>query len=142
WGDAAGRPNTECAHSPEFYARTASGTAALEQSLAGLAYLGPDRATVPVALPITGQPCPDVGARGENAAAMLHAHRYADEAAPGVSYVAERLERMGLGRHLRVVPIEEHLYEITIEDPHTGLVMALGEVGRAARQLFPLLVQS
>jgi predicted ATPase len=142
WGDAAGRPITECAHSPEFYARTASGTGAVQRFLEGLAYIGPDRAAVPVVLPITGQLCSDVGCRGENAAAMLHAHRYADEAAPGVSYVAERLERMGVGRHLRVVPIEEHLYEITIEDPQTGLVMALGEAGRAARQLFPFLVQS
>jgi predicted ATPase len=142
WGEAAGRPITECAHSPEFYACTASGTGALERAIAGLIYLGPDRAAVPVVLPITGQPFPDVGACGENAAAMLHAHRYADEAAPGVRFVAERLERMGMGRHLRVVPIEEHLYEITIEDPRTGLVMALGEAGRAARQLFPFLVQS
>lgn len=142
WGEAAGRPITECAQSPDYYRATGAGTTALVRFLTGLAYLGPDRASVPVVLPITGELCSDVGARGENAAAMLHAHRYADDAAPGVRYVAERLERLGVGRHLRVVPIEEHLYEITIEDLQTGLVMALGEAGRATRQLFPLLVQA
>jgi hypothetical protein len=142
WGAEAGRPITECAHSPAFYDRCTAGVTAIERLFGDLVHLSSDRAPVSVVFPITSQLLPDVGARGENAAALLHAHRYADEAAPGVRFVAGWLERLGVGRHLRVIPIEEHLYEVTIEEMETDRVMGLGDAGHAARQLFPMLVQA
>jgi hypothetical protein len=142
WGAEAGRPITEFVASPAFYAECDGSVGAFEKTVSALSYLGPDRDDAPVVGHISGDTLPDVGARGENAAALLHSRLYAAGTPADLYGIAEWLARLGIGKHLRVVPIEEHLYEVTIEDLQTGLAMNLHEAGSAARRIFPLVIQA
>jgi len=102
-------------------------------------YIGPLREYPPRYYIASGEYPRDVGLRGEHTVEVI----YADFKRRVALY--ERLKswvnKMGVARDIRLKPVAEGIYVLTIADPKQGIDVNITDIGFGASQLLPIIVE-